>query len=91
MLPVKLIEYVSLGIPVVAPRLRTIAHYFSDDMVGFYEPDNVQSLTDAIYRLYCEPAACGMQAGRASRFLGEYGWERHGAEFVNFYRTLVEN
>jgi glycosyltransferase involved in cell wall biosynthesis len=91
MLPVKLVEYVSLGIPAVVPRLKTIAHYFSDDMVAFYEPESVQSLADAIYRLYREPAICRMQAGRASRFLEHYGWDRHGAEFVNFYQSLVEN
>ena len=34
MLPVKLVEYVSLGIPAVVPRLKTIEHYFSDDMVS---------------------------------------------------------
>ena len=33
-LPVKLLEYVSLGIPAVVPRLKTIEHYFSDDMVA---------------------------------------------------------
>ena len=39
MLPVKLLEYVSLGIPAVVPRLRTIEHYFTDDMVAYYEPE----------------------------------------------------
>ena len=33
MLPVKLMEYVSQMIPAVVPRLKTIEHYFSDDMV----------------------------------------------------------
>jgi hypothetical protein len=46
MLPVKLMEYVALGIPVVAPRLRTISRYFSDDMVAFYEPEDVASLAE---------------------------------------------
>ena len=55
MLPVKLLEYVSLGIPAVVPRLKTIEHYFSDDMVAYYEPEDVESLADAIYRLYREP------------------------------------
>ena len=41
MLPVKLLEYVSLGIPAVVPRLKTIEHYFSDDMVAYYEPEDV--------------------------------------------------
>jgi glycosyltransferase involved in cell wall biosynthesis len=91
MLPVKLLEYVSLGIPAVAPRLKTIGHYFSDDMVTFYEPEDVQSLADAIQRLYGEPATRRMQAGRASGFLGDYGWDRQGPELVNFYQTLLEN
>jgi glycosyltransferase involved in cell wall biosynthesis len=31
MLPVKLLEYVSLGIPVAASTLRTVRHYFPED------------------------------------------------------------
>lgn len=90
MLPVKLVEYVSLGIPAVVPRLKTIEHYFSDDMVAYYEPEDVQSLADAIDRLYSEPAARRLQAERANRFLHAHGWERQGAEFVAFYRQLLE-
>jgi glycosyltransferase involved in cell wall biosynthesis len=91
MLPVKLVEYVSLGIPAVVPRLKTIEHYFSDDMVSFYEPENVTSLSDAIYRMYSESAIRVTQAARASQFLGEFGWERQGTELVNLYQQLVEN
>jgi len=90
MLPVKLVEYVSLGIPAVVPRLKTIEHYFSDDMVAYFEPENVQSLADSIYRLYSGPAARRLQATRANQFLQTYGWERQGAEFVTFYRQLLE-
>ncbi len=89
MLPVKLMEYVSLGIPVVAPRLRTIEHYFSDDMVGYYRPDDVPSLADTIYRLYSEPERRRQQAERCAQFLRDYGWERQGVDFVAFYRSLL--
>jgi glycosyltransferase involved in cell wall biosynthesis len=91
MLPVKLIEYISLGIPTIVPRLKTIEHYFSDDMVTYYEPADVRALADAIYRLYSEPATSRMQAERAAQFLSEYGWERQGPEFVNLYHQLMEN
>ena len=60
-------------------------------MVAYYEPEDVQSLADAIDRLYSEPAARRLQAERANRFLHAYGWERQGAEFVAFYRQLLEN
>jgi glycosyltransferase involved in cell wall biosynthesis len=91
MLPVKLMEYVSLGIPVVVPRLKTIQHYFSEDMVAYYEAEDVGSLADSIHRLYCEPAIGRRQAERAAGFIREYGWERQGTEFVAFYRRLLEN
>ena len=91
MLPVKLVEYVWLGIPVIAPRLRTIEHYFSDDMVTYYEPEDVGSLADAIARLVVAPAARDRQVERAQTFLAEHRWERQGMELVNFYRNLVES
>jgi hypothetical protein len=81
---------VSLGIPAVVPRLRTIEHYFSDQMVRFYEPEDVQSLSDSIYRLYTEPDARRRQAVAAAGFLTNYGWERQGGELVAFYRQLLE-
>jgi glycosyltransferase involved in cell wall biosynthesis len=88
MLPVKLVECVSLGIPVVAPRLRTIEHYFSDDMVTYYEPGNVQSLAEAIGRLH-QPLARARQADRAQEFLRQYGWEQQGTALVGMYHSLL--
>jgi glycosyltransferase involved in cell wall biosynthesis len=91
MLPVKLLEYVSLGIPAVVPRLRTIQHYFSDDMVAFFEPDDVTSLAAAIQRLFGDGSARRTQAARAQQFLQQYGWDRQGEQLVSMYEQLVEN
>lgn len=90
MLPVKLLEYVALGIPVVAPRLRTIAHYFADDMVSYYEPDDVDSMAEAVYRLHCRPGLRREQARKAESFLRCHGWDRQGPELVSFYERLLE-
>jgi glycosyltransferase involved in cell wall biosynthesis len=91
MLPVKLLEYVALGIPAVVPRLRTIAHYFSDDMVSFFEPDDVDSMAEAVHRLYSQPERRRVQAERASVFLRDHGWHRQGPDLVSFYRQLLES
>ena len=91
MLPVKLLEYVSLGIPAVVPRLRTIEHYFSDQMVTYYEPENVQSLSDAIFRMHGDSEGRRAQAVRARTFLADHGWQRQGAELVTMYQQLLEN
>lgn len=91
MLPVKLLEYVALGIPAVVPRLKTIEYYFADDMVTFYDPEDVESLAQAIHRLCSQPETRRKQAAQALRFLDEHGWNRQGRELVSFYRELVEN
>jgi hypothetical protein len=71
--------------------LKTIEHYFADDMVTFYEPENVESLVEVLYRLCSQPQTRHQQAAHALRFLDEHGWDRQGAELVSFYRELVEN
>jgi glycosyltransferase involved in cell wall biosynthesis len=91
MLPVKLLEYVSLGIPAVVPRLRTVDHYFSEDMVSYFQPEDVSSLAEAIYRMYCQPSVRRRQAELASEFLEQHGWDRQGSELVAMYNRLVEN
>jgi glycosyltransferase involved in cell wall biosynthesis len=54
MLPVKLLEYVYLGVPVVAPRLGIISRYFDDNMIRFYEPEDVDQMAESIVSMYDE-------------------------------------
>ena len=88
MLPVKMLECVALGIPVVAPRLKTIAHYFTEDMVFFFEPDNADSMAEAIVDASVSVEARLNKAREARRFVEENGWESHKSEFVGMYRGL---
>ncbi len=41
MLPTKLLEYVCFGIPCIVPKTGTITRYFDDDMVQYFEAENV--------------------------------------------------
>jgi glycosyltransferase involved in cell wall biosynthesis len=91
MLPVKLLEYVAVGIPAVVPRLKAIEHYFSDDMVTYFEPENVEALADAICRLHFDSDLQRRQVREARKFLARYGWDRHSSELLTLYRHLVEN
>lgn len=90
MLPVKLLEYVTLGIPAVAPRLKTIEHYFTDEMVCFYEPENVEALASSIEGLYRDSASRKAQADRAQRFLDDFGWEKQQDDLISLYSSLIE-
>jgi len=88
MLPVKLLEYVALGIPVVAPRLKAIQYYFTEEMVTYYEPEDVDSMAEAILKLYENPSLRKAQAEKAKTFLDKYGWEKHKMDLINLYKQL---
>jgi glycosyltransferase involved in cell wall biosynthesis len=75
MLPVKLLEYVYLGIPVVAPRLEVISYYFDDNMLRYYQPEDVDQMAEAIVALYRSREQRERQAQAALAFYQKYNPE----------------
>lgn len=88
MLPVKLLEYVAMGIPVVAPRLKAIEYYFTDEMVSYFEPENVDYMAKAIMDLLHDEEKRQAQAAKAKAFLDRYGWETHRMDLIDLYREI---
>lgn len=88
MLPVKMLEYIALNIPVIVPRLKAIQYYFTDDMVSYFEPDNIDSLCQAILNLFNDVHRRKSQAEKAKIFLDRYGWGKHKLDLINLYRDI---
>jgi glycosyltransferase involved in cell wall biosynthesis len=84
MLSVKLMECLSQGLAVIAPRLKGIRHYFSEDMLFYFDPGDVQSLANAMLEAR-EPDARKRRLERADAFLTTYHWDRHKASLFNIY------
>ncbi len=49
--PNKLPEFIIMGKPVLMSRLRTIRHYFSEDALSYFEPNNPADLAKQMVRL----------------------------------------
>jgi glycosyltransferase involved in cell wall biosynthesis len=89
LLPVKLLEYVHMGLPVVASRLPVIERYFGDDVL-LAEPGDAASIAAAIEGVRADPAAARERAERASARLAEIEWRRQREGYLELVDGLVE-
>lgn len=74
MIPVKLLEYMAMGIPVVAPKLSNLAHHFSDRQVCFYRPEDPDDLAAKLRDLLEDPQSFRRYAASALDFISENNW-----------------
>jgi glycosyltransferase involved in cell wall biosynthesis len=87
MLPVKLLEYVYLGVPVVAPRLSVISRYFDDTMVRYYEPENVEQMADSIVELFHDQKDRERLARMASTFYEKHNFKAQADRYLDLLTT----
>jgi len=83
MMPVKLMEYVHLQIPVIAPRLRIIQYYFDETMIKYFEPENVEDLARCIVELYENPEERKILVENANEFIEKHNWKTQEKEYLN--------
>ena len=89
LLPVKLLEYVHMGLPVVASRLPVIERYFGDDVL-LAEPGDPASIAAAIEGVRAEPLLALQRAERASQRLAEIEWRRQKEQYLSLVDGLVQ-
>jgi glycosyltransferase involved in cell wall biosynthesis len=89
LLPVKLLEYVHMGLPVIASRLPGIAGYFSESDLHQFTPGDPRALAAAIESVCADPQDARERAGQASARLTEIAWERQRARYLGLVDRLV--
>jgi glycosyltransferase involved in cell wall biosynthesis len=85
----KIMEFMSLGVPVIVSRTRIDSLYFDDSMVRFVEPENETELARAIYDLWLHPEVRKQMTENAADYLEENNWNRQKREYLRILDALL--
>ena len=88
-LPLKLLEYISLGLPVVAVRNKAIQHYFSEEDCMFFNWDDPQSLADVLDRIVTNPEILQHYRARSITLRDRFSWGSEKQKYIELLGRLV--
>jgi len=88
----KLLDYVHLGIPLLAARLPSYLRYFGEEMLWYFTPGDPDDLARAIRDLAAAPAAERASRARLARqAIAPYDWARERERLLAAYADLLGN
>ncbi len=87
----KLSEYIIMSKAVVASRLKTLQHYFSEEALAYFEPHNPSDLAKQMVNLYKDPARRNQLAERAMREYGPIRWEIMKERYLKLMADMTGN
>lgn len=76
MSPLKMIEYMAAGKPIIASDLPSITQVLNDEMVYFVRPGNRKALEQAILSIWKNPQEARKKAKKAHQFVQRFSWEK---------------
>jgi len=87
-LPLKLLEYTSLGIPVITVRSAAIGHYFGEDDCLFYQPDDPESLRVILDKVAENPGILLKYRERALAIREKFLWSKERLKYIALLHKL---
>ncbi|MFZ2639448.1 MAG: glycosyltransferase [Verrucomicrobiia bacterium] len=84
----KIMEFMSLGIPVAVSKTRIDQYYFDDSLVCFFESGSQDSLAEAVLRIVRDGELRRRMVARASEYAAKNSWLTHKVDYLKLVDTL---
>jgi glycosyltransferase involved in cell wall biosynthesis len=84
----KIMEFMSLGVPVVVSSTKIDRLYFNDSVVKFFESGNPVALADAIYQVLRDSKYRHDLVLQATEYVALNGWSKCKEKYFNLVDSL---
>jgi len=89
-LSTKLLEYIHLGVPLIAPRIPTYLEYFPEHCAWYFEPNDAADTARAIVAFAAATPAARIERARAAQAAaGGLRWTDDAAKLRALYEELL--
>ena len=84
----KILEFMAVGIPVVASSTRIDRYYFDDSLVRFFPSGDVDAMAEAMYEVLSNRDLQARLVSRAAQHAARNDWESRKAEYLHLIDSL---
>lgn len=88
-LSTKILEFMSLGVPVIASKTTIHAYYYDDSIIQYYENDDESQLAAQILRLTNDARLRRSLVENARLYARENSWDARKGEYLQLIDSLI--
>lgn len=85
----KIMEFMSVGVPVVVSSTKIDRYYFGENVVRFFESGNVEALSAAILQVLGDESLRGQMVSAGLEYARVNGWESRKREYLALVDSLI--
>lgn len=85
----KIMEFMAMGVPVLAARTRVDEYYFNDQLIQFFESGNVQDLAAKMLELVENPERREQLRNNCNEFISHNNWGVRQQEYLGLVDRLI--
>jgi glycosyltransferase involved in cell wall biosynthesis len=88
-LSTKIMEFMSLGVPVIACRTKVHAYYYDDSIISYYENDNENELAQRMLLLMNSSSLRAELVKNAGEYVRANTWDARKSEYTRLVDSLI--
>jgi glycosyltransferase involved in cell wall biosynthesis len=86
----KIMEFMAMGVPVVVSNTRIDQWYFPDDLVQFFESENIEDLATKVLAMMHDQANRDALRAHGISFIQQNNWDVKKHEYLDIVDALVQ-